>query len=224
MANTPRVVTGANQDITGRTITQDYQSVAYASSIAFSVKEQLTSIKVGTLTGAPTFTISTTDSLIGDELKLILTADSTGRTITFSTGFGGITTLAVGSSASAVASFVFNGSAWCFVSSGTYSTYAADNQAPAYSATLSMTTTARITTYQPAQLTGALTINAVVTSAVAGDILYLSFVADNTNRVVTFGTNFKSSGTITVSANKWAGATAVFNGTYWVLCGREISA
>lgn len=224
MPNTPRVVTGTFQDTSGRLITQDYQSKDYAASIALTVTEQFTCVNIAELTGALTLTAGTTLPYIGDKMDIIFLADSTGRTVTFSTGFGGITTLAVGSSAKAVASFVFNGTAWCFVSSGTYASYAAENQAPSYSATLSMTTTGRINTYQPATLTGALTINAVVTSAQAGDILYMSFVADGTNRVVTFGTNFKSSGTLTVTASKWAGVTAVFNGTYWVLVGREISA
>ena len=228
MANTPRVVTGTYEDTTGRLITQDYQAKDYAASIALVPTSQFTCINVAELTGALTLTCgvgtSGTAPYIGDKMDIIFVADATGRTVTFSTGFGGITTLAVGSSAKAIASFVFNGSAWVFVSSGTYASYAAENLAPAYSATLTMAPTGRIVTFQPAQLTGALTINATVTGSVAGDILYMSFVADGTNRVVTFGTNFKSSGTLTVTASKWAGATAVFNGTYWVLVGREISA
>lgn len=224
MPNSPRVVNGTYQDTTGRLITQDYEAIDYAATIALSPTGQFTCKNIATLTGALTLTAGTTLPYIGDKMDIIFISDATGRTVTFSTGFGGITTLAVGSSAKAVASFVFNGTAWVFVSSGTYASYAAENLAPAYSATLTMAPTGRIVTYQPATLTGALTINATVTGSVAGDILFLSFVADGTNRVVTFGTNFKSSGTLTVTASKWAGATAVFNGTFWVLTGREISA
>lgn len=63
-----------------------------------------------------------------------------------------------------------------------------------------------------AQLTGALTINATVTGLKQFDEVVLHFSADGTNRVVTFGTNFISTGTLTVTASKDATWTGVFDG------------
>lgn len=85
--------------------------------------------------------------------------------------------------------------------------------AAAYGATLAITPTRRTTHYNVAQLTGAMTINATVTSLQVNDKVYFTFAADGTNRVVTFGTNMKSSGTMTVTASKFAAALFIFDGT-----------
>lgn len=222
MPNTPRVVTGPNQDTTGRVITQDYGAPAYAASIALTPTEQFTTYKVGALTGDLTLTAGATLPYIGDEMTLFFTASAADRTVTFSTGFTGLASLVVASGASATAKFLFNGAAWVYASSGTLGV--SDVQTPAYAATLAITPVARHTVIIPAQLTGAMTINATVTGMQAGDKVDFAFSADGTNRVVTFGTNIKSSGTLTVTASKWAGATGVFDGTYIILQGREISA
>lgn len=77
----------------------------------------------------------------------------------------------------------------------------------------------------PGTLTGALTLNATaVTKAIVGDVYDFIFTADGTQRVVTFGTNILSSGTITIPANKTATARGVFDGTSIRITGREISA
>lgn len=77
-----------------------------------------------------------------------------------------------------------------------------------------------------AQLTGAMTINAatVVSRLSQFDKVYFHFSADGTGRVVTFGTNFKSSGTLTVAANQDATAVGVYDGTNIKIMHREISA
>lgn len=78
-----------------------------------------------------------------------------------------------------------------------------------------------------AQLTGDMTINAatVVTNLSQFDIVYFHFSADGIiNRVVTFGTNFKSSGTLTVTASKDATAVGIFDGTNIKITNREVSA
>jgi len=59
---------------------------------------------------------------------------------------------------------------------------------------------------------------------VAGDQASFTFGADGTNRVVTFGTGMKSSGTLTVVASKWGGITFQYDGTQLVALGREITA
>lgn len=77
-----------------------------------------------------------------------------------------------------------------------------------------------------AQLTGAMTINAatVVAQLVQWDVVYFHFSADGTNRVVTFGTNFISSGTLTVTASKDATAVGVYDGTNIKIFAREVGA
>lgn len=77
-----------------------------------------------------------------------------------------------------------------------------------------------------AQLTGAMTINAatVVSRLNQFDVVWFHFSADGTNRVVTFGTNFKSSGTLTVTANQDATAVGIFDGTNIKITNREVSA
>jgi hypothetical protein len=73
-----------------------------------------------------------------------------------------------------------------------------------------------------AQLTGAMTINATVTNLEQGQEVLFHFGTDGTQRIVTFGTNFKSSGTVTIPASKGAVVRAVFDGTYLLICSREI--
>lgn len=75
-----------------------------------------------------------------------------------------------------------------------------------------------------AQLTGAMTINATVTALKQFDIVFLHFSADGMNRVVTFGTNFASSGTLTVTANKDATAVGIFDGVNIKIFAREVTA
>lgn len=219
---TPRVITGANQDTTGRTITQDYQTPAYAASVALAPKSQLTTVKMGALTGVMTVTADVTIPFIGDEMNILFTGDSVDRVVTFTTGFTGLSTITVSGNGYALVKVVYNGVKWCYAGSGTLNS--SDVQTPAYAATLSVTTTARSTRVLPAQLTGAMTINMVTTSAVAGDVLDFGFGADGTNRVVTFGTGLKTSGTLTITASKWGGIRFVYDGTQWIANGREITA
>lgn len=73
-----------------------------------------------------------------------------------------------------------------------------------------------------AQLTGAMTINATVTNLKQFDEVVFHFGTDATQRVITFGTNFKSSGTVTIPASKGAIVRAVYDGTYLLVTTREI--
>jgi len=99
-----------------------------------------------------------------------------------------------------------------------------DYKAPAYSATLAIVPTAQFTTFNVGQLTGAMTVNATVTNMYIGDEVTFLVAADGTNRIVTFGTNFLSSGTVTVTAAKTATVKGVFDGTNIRICSREITA
>jgi hypothetical protein len=95
---------------------------------------------------------------------------------------------------------------------------------PAYVATLSVNLSNSKTFVEPALLTGAMTVNAVVSNSLEFDEVVFLLTADSTNRVVTFGTNFKTSGTLTVTASKIASIAFVFNGTYWVEVSRTVTA
>ena len=77
-----------------------------------------------------------------------------------------------------------------------------------------------------AQLTGAMTINAATTLANLSqfDEVVFIFEADASERVVTFGTGFVSSGTVTVTAAKGATVRGVYDGTAIRITGREIYA
>lgn len=201
----------------------DAQSPAYGASIAVTTTTRDTRVVVAQLTGALTLTAVTTNAVAGDMMAFDFNADSTARVVTFSTNFTAAGTLTVPASGSATAQFIFDGTSWDEVCRNDMRS-SVDIQTPAYGATISLTTTKQTTRFLPAQLTGALTINAVVTGALAGDKIEGGFSADGTNRVVTFGTNFKSSGTLTVTASKFAGFSAIYDGTEWILMGREITA
>lgn len=223
MATTARFTGATNKDNTDRAVYNDYQAPVYASTItiAFRSVAYSTVIKPGILTGALTLIAgvgtSVTPPFVNDRLKLILTADSTARVVTFSTGFATTAAVTVGASSVVYLEFFFNGTSWQLISTGTTRVSTGpDVQTPAYAATLSVTTSKVSTVVIPGQLTGALTINMVLTGAVAGDSLRFAFSADGTDRVVTFGTGLKSSGTLTVAASKFGAAEFLYDGTEFV--------
>lgn len=73
-----------------------------------------------------------------------------------------------------------------------------------------------------AQLTGAMTINATLTALKQFSEVVFHFGTDGTQRIVTFGTGFKSSGTVTIPASKGALVIAIYNGTDLCVVSREI--
>lgn len=93
-------------------------------------------------------------------------------------------------------------------------------QSPAYAATISIVTSAAETIVKPGTLTGAanVTISAgsSTTPPFVGDKVTFMFAADGTDRIVTFTTNMKSSGTLTVAANKFGTAVFIFDGANWL--------
>lgn len=99
-----------------------------------------------------------------------------------------------------------------------------DFKKPAYASTLSVTTNASKTFIEPAVLTGAMTVNAVVTNAQEYDELVVILLSDTTSRTVTFGTNFKTTGTIAPAISKSATISFVFDGTNWLETGRAVMA
>lgn len=71
--------------------------------------------------------------------------------------------------------------------------------------------------YKIGKLTGALTDSTTLTNARIGDVMTLMFLCDTltAGRVVTFGNNYYSAGTLTVAKNKTAAVTFIFTGTIW---------
>jgi hypothetical protein len=77
-----------------------------------------------------------------------------------------------------------------------------------------------------AQLTGAMTINAATTVAnlTQWDEGVFIFEVDATQRIVTFGTGFVSSGTVTIPISKGATVRWIYDGTSIRITSREIYA
>lgn len=216
---------------TGNVIAQDHIAVAYAASITIvnNPNTEESTRKIGTLTGALTVIADTTNPLIGDRLILAYVADTSARTITYSTGFStGTSTDTIAASTSGVSTFRYNGTTWDKITSAAPTSAGASStvtrSSPAYAATLALTPAAGDNRYTVAQLTGAMTINITTTNMLVGDKTEFVFGADGTNRIVTFGTGMKTSGTMTVVASKFGGISFMYDGTELVAQGREITA
>jgi pyruvoyl-dependent arginine decarboxylase (PvlArgDC) len=106
----------------------------------------------------------------------------------------------------------------------TFRTVTQDAQQVAYAASIAITPVEQVNLVQVAQLTGALTLTAVVTNLFIGDIVRVLFSADATNRVVTFSTGFATAGTVTVTASKFAFVEFIFNGASLQEMGRAVTA
>lgn len=184
------------------------------------------------ITGAMTINATFTSLLQFQKVFFHFTCDTTSRTITFGTGFICLAapqmrgaTLILPISQNATVETVYDGTSLRVISvvcEGKGEVI----ETPAYAATIAITDqAAKYHIFAPAQLTGALTVNATaVTKHLLGDEFIFHFSVDGTQRIVTFGTNILSSGTITIPANKTATARGFFNGTSICLSGREISA
>ncbi len=232
MSTLPRLTGAKNSGSTLASLSASYQTPAYAATIALLIPYQSakTIVQPAVLTGAVTFTVALPTALaddnapfVGDIIEFQLTADSTARIVTFGSGFTSTGTLTVAASASATISFKFNGTTYLQTAVGNPRDVV-NIQTPAYAASIAITTTKKTTEVIPAQLTGALTVTAVVTGALIGDILIFVFSADGTNRVVTFSTNINSAGTLTVVASKFGSASFCYNGTAWIETARALTA
>lgn len=209
------------------------ESPVYAAAIAITDQAAKRHIVTpGTLTGALTLNATAvTKHIVGDEFVVVLTADTTARVVTLGTNIIGAApqmegaTFTVPISSTAVLKMYFDGASLRvsdLAIAGRHSTV----ESPAYAAAIEVTDQpAKFHLVTPAQLTGALTLNATaVTKHKAGDEFVFHFSTDGTQRIVTFGTNILSSGTVTIPASKTATARGVFNGTSICISGREISA
>ena len=109
MPNTSRIVPGANQDVTSRVLTNDYQNPAYAATLALVPLANDTIVNVQQLTGAMTINVTVTNLYIGDKIHFMFAADSTNRTVTFGTGCASTGTITVTASKYGYVDFMFNG-------------------------------------------------------------------------------------------------------------------
>jgi hypothetical protein len=183
------------------------------------------------ITGAMTINATFPGLLQFQKVFFHFTGDATSRTITLGTGFINLAasqmrgaTLILPLSANATVETVYDGAALRVVSvvcEGKGEVI----ETPVYAAAIAITNVAaKHHIVAPAQLTGSLTLNATaVTNHLLGDEFVFHFSTDGTQRVVTFGTNILSSGTVTIPANKTATARGFFNGTSICITGREIS-
>lgn len=184
------------------------------------------------LTGAMTINANVSNLVQFQPVFFHFTADTTARVVTLGTGFDVVSapqledsTFTVTISSDALLSCVFDGTA-LRVLSLTSEGRGATVEQPAYAAAIEVTDqSAKEHLVKPAQLTGALTLNATaVTKHKLGDRFVFMFATDGTQRVVTFGTNILSSGTVTIPANKTATAIGWFDGTSIRISNREITA
>jgi hypothetical protein len=208
---------------------------AYASTSAItpvSPDAQPLHICYAVLTGAMTINATLTKLQQWQEVYFHFLADTSNETVTFGTGFttmgnpqlvGDTLTVPIGKDATVRT--IFDGATLRVVHvscAGRGET----TESPAYAAAIEVTDqAAKRHIVSPAQLTGALTLNATaVTKHIVGDEFVFHFSTDGTQRIVTFGTGFLSSGTVTIPANKTATARGYFNGTSICITSREISA
>jgi hypothetical protein len=184
------------------------------------------------LTGAMTINATLTQLVQYDEVEFHFTADTTSRVVTFGTGFINLVsnglvgaTLTIPVSSNADVSCVYDGTS-LRITKVQVENRGTTTEAPAYATPLEVTDQfASLHRFLPAQLTGALTIDATaVTKWIAGDEILIHLSTDGTQRVVTFGANFLASGTLTIPASKTATVRGYFNGTKICIYAREISA
>lgn len=183
------------------------------------------------LTGAMTINATLTNLQQFQKVYFHFTADTTSRVVTFGTGFIILTslgltgaTVTIPASSNGTVMGMFDGTSLGIVEVNIEGR-GRTTESPAYAATLEVTDQfATLHLVTPAQLTGVLTMNATaVTKWLVGDEVIFHFSTDASIRVVTFGTNILSSGTVTIGASKTATCRGFFNGTSICITSREIS-
>lgn len=228
MPTLPRVQPGANQDITSRVLTNDYQLPTPGATVSPTIFAARTVLTLP-LIGATTVNPSILNSYIGDELVL-LCVNNTGTL----SGTPLSTTISNLSQPTGLA--VVGSTTGGTIAAGTYyykvAAYNISGESIA-SAEVSVTNT------------GATSSNALSWNAVAGAIYYKIyrgtatgaenvFYTSATNSftdtnaaaaavVVTTGANVSSIGTLSVTAGKKGTIYMVFDGATWVETGRAVT-
>jgi len=113
MPNTSRIKPGVNQDVTSRTLTNDYQAPAYAATISPIVFAARTVIGPIALTGALTINPSIAQSYIGDEIAMLFTNGTGGAlVVTLGANVSSIGTLSVAAGKKGSIYATFDGATW----------------------------------------------------------------------------------------------------------------
>ena len=113
MPNSPRIVPGANQDVTSRVLTNDYQAPVFSATISPVIAAARTVIGPVALTGATTFNPSIAQSYIADEIT-VLFSNGTGGALVVTTGanVSSLGTLSVAAGKKGSIYMIFDGSTW----------------------------------------------------------------------------------------------------------------
>ena len=115
-STSPRFGTAKNQDNTYRALTLGATTVTPTSTlVTLPAQTKFTNIvTVASTSLSPTFTANVSSSYLGDQMKVLVAANSAGtRTITLSTNLiGTATTQTVEASKKASFTFLFDGSKW----------------------------------------------------------------------------------------------------------------
>jgi len=177
-----------------------------------------------TLAGNRTLDFVATKAEIGDKVRMIFTADSTLRVLTF-----GLlqkvseTTIGVEPSEKSIIDFEFDGTDYLETSrTGRVSSVITSL---ADSGTITATPNARFTFFETDALTGDQQLDFVATTSVKGDRVLVSLLCDGTIRTITLGLLQKNSATTAVLvADEKTYIDYTFDGTNFVENSRSISA
>lgn len=177
-----------------------------------------------TLAGNRTFDLVATKSVIGDTVRLILTADSTLRVVTFGL-LQKVTRATIGVEASekSIVDFEFDGTSFLETSRSGRVT---DVIVPlADNATITATPNARFTFFETAALAGNRQLDFVTTTSVKEDRVLVSLLCDGSIRTITLGLKQKNAAaTIVLVADEKAYIDYLFDGTDYIETSRSISA
>jgi hypothetical protein len=113
MPNSYRIISGPNQDITGRVLTYDSQSPVYAATISPVITQAFTKIGPVALTGALTMNPSIAQSYIGDEITMLFTNGTAGAlVVTMGANVSNVGVLSVAIGKKGSVTCVFDGATW----------------------------------------------------------------------------------------------------------------
>ncbi len=177
-----------------------------------------------TLAGNRTLDFVATKAEIGDKVRVILTADSTLRVLTFGL-LQKVTesTIGVEPSEKSIIDFEFDGTDYLETSRTGRVSMVITPLADA--GTITATPNARFTFFETAALTGDQQLDFVATTSVKGDRVLVSLLCDSTIRTITLGLlQLNSAATAILVADEKTYIDYTFDGTNFIETSRSISA
>lgn len=190
---------------------------AYAASIELAIAQMNSFHTIATLTGNVTLTGAADAQLTKGAIVIVkVTADTSNRTITFSTGIAGANIIITASTTRYIV-MIYDGTNFVVANQLQADYTDSETQAPVYAASIALSITAHETFVDVAELTGALTLTATAAAGLKkGAKLYVTLTSDTTARDTTLSTGFVA-GTVAGVISKTKVATFVFNGTNFKL-------